>query len=287
MNMETLFSRRLTPEEIKEKVRAFYDVGSPYYLEVWGQHIHDGYYITGRESKEEAQVNLTRLLAERAEIRAGDRILDVGCGMGGSSIWLTENLRAVTAGITISPEQVEIAERLARERRVDSSFQVMDAENMHLDQTFDVVWAVASMTHLRDQGSFVQAATRLLNRGGRFVVFDWMLGEDIADAEGDQLIGRVSEGMLLSSLHAIATYADWFDEYGYRILYSEDITEHTRKTWDDVLVMARNPAVWRLVFRATAEVRSGVLDFLKTISPMKRAMQQGKLISGAIVAEKI
>ena len=102
---KTSFSNYPISTAIREKVQRFYDLGSPYYYEIYGEHIHDGYYVTGRESKEEAQENLIRLLVEKARIKRGARILDVGCGMGGSSIWLAENLGAVTVGITISPVQ--------------------------------------------------------------------------------------------------------------------------------------------------------------------------------------
>ena len=77
---------------IKESIRRFYDIGSGYYSEIYGKHIHDGYYITGRESRAEAQENLIRYLVEKAGIPRCAGVLDVGCGTGGSSIWLARNL---------------------------------------------------------------------------------------------------------------------------------------------------------------------------------------------------
>lgn len=118
--MRTSFGNNLTGRTIREKVQKFYDFGSPLYFEVYGQHIHEGYYVTGKESKQEAQENLIKLLAEKARIAKGARILDVGCGMGGSSIWLAKNLGADTTGITISPVQVEMAKKLAQEMKVDA-----------------------------------------------------------------------------------------------------------------------------------------------------------------------
>lgn len=118
--MTTNFSKEMTNESIKEKVQKFYDLGSPLYLEVYGRHIHDGYYVTGKETKQEAQENLTRLLVEKARIKKEAKILDVGCGIGGSSIWMAENIKATTVGITISPVQLEIARKLAQDRKVNS-----------------------------------------------------------------------------------------------------------------------------------------------------------------------
>jgi tocopherol O-methyltransferase len=118
----TSFSKDLTGIGIREKVSKFYDLGSPLNLEVYGRHIHDGYYITGKETGQEAQENLTRLLVEKARIENRAKILDVGCGIGGSSLWMAENLEATTTGITISPIQMEIARQFAKDLKVNSSF---------------------------------------------------------------------------------------------------------------------------------------------------------------------
>lgn len=281
------FSNYSINTSIREKVQRFYDLGSPYYYEIYGEHIHDGYYATGRESREKAQENLIRLLVEKARIKRGARILDVGCGMGGSSIWLAENLGAVTVGITISPVQVEMARKLAQDRGVKSSFLLMDAEKMLLTDSYDVIWAVAVLSHFRNQENFLKSATKLLNQRGKFVIFDWMVDEDIVDWPNDRHIKLVSEGMLLSSLYPISTYLKWFIKYGYRITYSEDITDHTIKTWDAALSVIKQPAVWKLVYKVTSEERKEALKFFKSLRPMKLAMQQGKLKSGVVIAEKI
>ncbi len=66
----------------KVKIVKHYNIVSPYYLELWGEHIHHGYWITGDESKDTAQVQLIEHLAELAEIKYSADVLDIGCGMG-------------------------------------------------------------------------------------------------------------------------------------------------------------------------------------------------------------
>jgi tocopherol O-methyltransferase len=285
--MTTSFSKNLTRTSIREKVRHFYDLGSPLYFEVYGEHIHDGYYITGQETKHEAQENLTKLLIEKARIKKGVKILDVGCGVGGSSIWMAENLGATTVGLTISPVQVEMARKLAQDRRVNSSFLLMDAQNMYFDDKFDVIWVLAALTHFRNQPDFIKLATRFLNKGGKFIIFDWMLDEHVTDAQNDRYVKPVAESMLLSSLYPLNSYLKWFINDGYRILYAEDVTDRTIKTWDVALSVIKEPAVLKLASRITKEEIGEVLKFLKSISAMKLAMQKGKLKSGIVIAEKL
>jgi len=285
--MTTSFSKDLTGKSIREKISKFYDLGSPLYLEAYGRHIHDGYYITGKETKQEAQENLTKLLAEKARIKKCVKILDVGCGVGGSSIWLAEKYGATTVGITISPVQVEIARKLAKEKGVDSSFLLMNAEEMHFDETFDVIWLLAAATHFRDQQKFIKLATKSLNKGGKFIIFDWMLDEHVTDPLNDQYIQTVADKMLLSTLYSLNTYLKWFIDNGYRIIYSEDVTAHTIKTWDDALSVIKQPAVLKLAARVTKKEVGEIFNFLKSIGAMKTAMKKGKLKAGIIIAEKL
>jgi tocopherol O-methyltransferase len=270
----------------KELIRRFYDTGSPYYAEMWGEHIHDGYYITGRETRGEAQENLVKYLADAARVKAGDRVLDVGCGIGGSSVWLATNIGAATVGITISPVQVDMARKTAAARRADCTFLLMDADEMDFDDEFDVIWAVAVGTHLADQGRFIEKATRFLKPQGRFVVFDWMLGECTAGVPRDRSIEDVCRGMLLASLHSLSEYRLWFTGLGYRIVSEEDVTGFTARTWDDALSLVRRPVVWKFLAGLGMEDINHGLAFVRGLGAMKTSMEQKRLVAGAIVGER-
>ena len=257
---------------IAEKVKRFYDVGSPYYLKLFGKHIHDGYYLTGKESKEEAQENLIKLLVDKAKIQAGSKILDVGCGIGGSSIWLAKNLNARTVGITISPGQVEIAQKMAQEQNANSSFLLMNAEEMDFPEPFDVIWLVAALTHFKNQENFFELAARNLKKGGKFIFFDWTIDEDISDPGKDQDIQSIIDGMVLANLYSNNNYLQWLMEAGYRITYAEDITAKTLKTWSVALYLLKKPATWEYAYKIAREEGTEVFSFLKSLQTMKKSM---------------
>jgi tocopherol O-methyltransferase len=296
--MDTYFNEARLPEmkpaidgnvaqsPIKQKIRRFYDIGSPFYSQIYGEHIHDGYYLTGKESKGEAQENLTKYIAEKARITKGERVLDVGCGVGGSSIWLAKR-GAITTGITLSPVQVEIARKRASKEKVNSQFLLMDAEQMDLQNGFDVVWLVGALTHFEAQEQFVRQAARLLDKKGRLVIFDWMADEGVTEVHSDRRLKLVLEGMLLPDLHSMNAYLGWLIDSGFRLVYAEDITSRTAKTWEDALYVVKQPAVWKLAYKLAAEEGKEVFTFLKSLRAMKLAMQEGKLKAGVIVAEKI
>jgi len=74
----------------KNKIIELYDVITPTIL-LWGEHLHQRLLIVGDESKEKAQLQLVEHLAQLADIKHGSEILDIGCGMGGSSLFLARN----------------------------------------------------------------------------------------------------------------------------------------------------------------------------------------------------
>ena len=71
--------------------------------------IHYGYYDSEHRTYPQASQNMNRVLAEKVGMRAGARVLDAGCGIGGSSIWLARNCGAQPTGITITASQCERA----------------------------------------------------------------------------------------------------------------------------------------------------------------------------------
>ena len=131
---------------IKDRIRQHYDIASPYYYSLWGEHLHHGYWVKGNETKEEAQIALVEHLAKLANIHQGCRLLDIGCGYGGSSIYLANTYKAKTDGITISSVQVEMATQRAAKLHVDSHFFLMDAQNIALPGPYDVIWSIESIS---------------------------------------------------------------------------------------------------------------------------------------------
>ena len=106
----------------KEKIREFYDFVSSHFHELWGEHLHHGYWIRGDETKERAQIQLIEHLAQLAKIQPGRTILDVGCGTGASSIYLAKHYKVEATGITISPVQVSLGESGGRQGRCERNF---------------------------------------------------------------------------------------------------------------------------------------------------------------------
>src|SRR5262249_51577782 len=123
-------------------------------------------------------LNTNRVLADVARIGPDARVLDAGCGVGGSAVWLARHTGARVLGLTLSPRQARHARAFARHHDVARQVEigVRDYLHTHLpDRSFDVVWALESSCYAADKRAFLREAFRLLAPGGRLVLGDGFL----------------------------------------------------------------------------------------------------------------
>jgi MPBQ/MSBQ methyltransferase len=149
----------------------------------WGEHIHLGHYGSPPKSKDfiAAKYDFVHEMVRWGgldKLAAGTTVLDVGCGIGGSSRILAKDYGFDVTGITISPQQVKRAQELTPEG-INAKFQVDDAIALSFpDASFDVVWSVEAGPHMPDKAAFAQELLRVLKPGGILVVADWNQRDD-------------------------------------------------------------------------------------------------------------
>lgn len=164
---------------LQQQIKQFYDASSSLWEQIWGEHMHHGYYgADGKIKKErrQAQIDLIEELLQWSGVQQADNILDVGCGIGGSSLYLAQKFDARVTGITLSPVQASRAAERAREAGLGTkaSFQVADAQNMPFaDNCFDLVWSLESGEHMPDKTKFMQECYRVLKPGGKLIMVTW------------------------------------------------------------------------------------------------------------------
>ena len=145
---------------------------------LWGEHIHLGFYTpgVGYIDFRKAKVQFVHQLVKWSgldKLPKGSRILDVGCGIGGSSRILAKYYGFNVTGITISPAQVKRARELTPPE-LNCNFQVMDALDLKFeDGSFDAVWSVEAGAHMNDKAKYADEMLRTLRPGGYLAVADW------------------------------------------------------------------------------------------------------------------
>jgi tocopherol O-methyltransferase len=266
-----------------EAIARHYDRLSFLYRTFWGDHIHHGYWDSS-QTQNEAQIALIEKLATRAEIRPGAQVLDVGCGLGGSSIWLARELECPVLGLTISPVQLEMARKRAAEEGVSDRvrFELEDANAFEYVESFDAIWVIECSEHLFDKRGFIRRAAAALRPGGVLAVCAWLRSDCLESAEHRDMVNRVCAGMLCPSLASKSEYCAWMREAGLRMRTADDITRSVSRTWDVCLKIARTPVVRRIL--NTAE--SDTLEFVKSFADIAQAYDEGAMSYGMFTAVK-
>lgn len=267
----------------KHVIRSHYNLTTPFYWLLWGPHIHHGYW-DGNESPRQAQVQLTERLAALAGIGPGQRLLDVGCGMGGSSIHLAKMRGCRTVGITISPLQCRWAATSARWQGTadGSTFQCADAEQVEFAaDSFDVVWSVECTEHLFDKRRFFARAAKWIRPAGTMAICAWLAGDDLDDARSWQ-VHDVCEGFFCPSLGTTQDYVDWIEASGLVVTSVQDWTDHVAQTWE---ICQRRVARSHVRGLARMLHRDSAM-FLDRFGTIVDAYRSGAMKYGCFVAKK-
>ena len=263
----------------KSRIVEHYDRVSPYYHSLWGEHIHHGYWIRGDESKEAAQLQLIEHLASLAGVQQGSEVLDIGCGFGGSSLFLARKFGATTTGVTISPVQVEMANRAAVAAGARSTFLLMDAEDLRFEKQFDLLWSVESISHYQNIEKFFASAARFLKPGGTFALTDWFKRENLSPNEYRKFIAPIDDGMMVE-LHTMDDYAAYLESSGLQIVSREVLTQNCAKSWDIGLDIVKDKAFWALA----AQWGTDFITFLRAFRAVRSAINSGAFVVGLFVA---
>lgn len=272
------------PTVDKRVIRFHYDLSTVFYRLLWGPHIHHGLW-TADESPRRAQQQLTDTLCRLAQIHAGQRVLDVGCGMGASSIHLARRHQCQVVGVTLSRFQQVWASlgSLVAGASKNTRFRRADAEQLDWPrESFDVVWSIECTEHLFDKPAFFRRAADWLKPGGRVAICAWLAGDEPLDADQRQLAYDVCEGFYCPSLGSQSDYVGWLEDAGLIVEECQDWTDRVAETWE---ICKRR--VQRTKVRALAKlIDSDTVLFLDRFEAILRAYRTGAMRYGCFVARR-
>jgi cyclopropane fatty-acyl-phospholipid synthase-like methyltransferase len=192
--------------------------------------LHYGYWEPGITTHSQALLNKNRIMAEVAGIKTIDHVLDAGCGIGGSSIWLAKNIGCRATGVTVSSEQVAHAEKNASRHGVSEKvgFEVADfCKTPFPDESFDVVWAVESSCYATDKRDFFKEAFRVLKKGGTLIACDGYATRREFNADEWQAVMDCLNGWAVPNLSTVDEFQSGMEECGFSDVYIVEATAET------------------------------------------------------------
>ncbi|XP_078438165.1 gamma-tocopherol methyltransferase [Wolffia australiana] len=247
---------------LKKGIAEFYDESSGLWERIWGEHMHHGFYEPGQTAAiADHRVAQIRMVEEALRFAAvpdepGKRpkkVVDVGCGIGGSSRYLARKYGASCRGITLSPVQAARAQAISdAEGLADKvSFQVADALDQPFpDSQFDLVWSMESGEHMPDKAKFVGELARVAAPGGIIIIVTWCHrdlkpGESSLSADELKLLGRICDAYYLPAWCSAADYVKIAQSLSLQDIRTADWSENVAPFWPAVI---RTALTWRGFF---------------------------------------
>lgn len=270
---------------LNDGIAAFYDRTSGLWEEQWGEHMHHGFYgPQGDERKDhrQAQVDLIEELLGFAGVHQARRVLDVGCGIGGSSIHLARRFDARARGVTLSPVQARRAQERAKRAGLDDvQFQVADALQLpYDDESFDLVWSLEVGEHVPDRERFIAECARVLEPGGHLVLVAWChrpVPPALTTSER-RLLALISHAYHLPAWVGLETYRNAAHGAGLADLQVADWSSAVSPFWPAVVRAALRPAgMVALAHAGWPAVRGALTMGLMVLGSRRKLIRYGVL----------
>ena len=279
-----------------QDIREFYDASSGMWEQIWGEHMHHGYYGKNGNYKLErrqAQIELIEelILWSGCDLdKAPENIIDVGCGIGGSTLHLAQKFGSQATGITLSPVQASRAKERATEAGLDNHvrFEVANALEMPFaDNTFDLVWSLESGEHMPDKTKFLAECYRVLKPGGKIILATWCHRETKSLA-GDLTVNEIAHLKEIYRVYclpyviSLGDYRQIALECGFNNLKSDDWSISVAPFWDVVIDSAITPKAITGLVKAGWQTIQGALS----LNLMSRGYAKGLIRFGLVSATK-
>lgn len=221
----------------KKNILRFYKYYWPI-CERWGDvyntlGMHIGYYEKDTKNSSEASLRMNEYIGKLLDLNKNQpqSILDAGCGIGGTCIYLGKLYPNVKfTGITIVPDQVELAKFFSKEKNVKNvDFFLKDFTDTNFPScSFDGVFALEAIAHAQNKKKFVEETHRILKNNGKLVV----IGQFQTNTSLNPLIEKLYRFTLKSggvpNLISVETFSTYLKENGFNNIKIIDISKNVR-----------------------------------------------------------
>ena len=267
-----------------EAIKKYYSDTQFEYRLVWNwrsKHtpaLHFGYYDEKATNHHRSVIRANEVLAEMGNIQNGTRIIDAGCGLGHSTLWLAEHFNARVTGITIVPRQVETMKKFIEKNKINNvDFIEASYFNMPFeDNSVDVVWAIEAICHAKDKFQFYKEAYRVLKPGGKLLIGENLRTARPMEHEKEELLKEIFHSWAIPDLDTAEEHRSHALGSGFRSFENKDVTGNMIVSYRNLEEMCKR---WAWLNK--------LLHSLGIISTVRRDNMLGSLKQYKAIKEKV
>jgi tocopherol O-methyltransferase len=223
------------PEPTIEAIAGHYDSLDRFYRDIWGEHVHHGLWLSGRESSEEAVLQMSRRVLDRLELPPSASVADIGCGYGATARLAAEDYGARVVGFTVSAAQKFHADRFAVSRGA-VEIRLQDwAEAEFADGSLDAAFALESLEHFSDKAGFARKMRRAIKPRGRLVIATWLRADRVSAWSQRHLLDALCREGRQPPLTTADALGAVLHSAGFCEVEFEDLTAQVAKTWNLII----------------------------------------------------
>ncbi|MDX1476590.1 MAG: methyltransferase domain-containing protein [Saprospiraceae bacterium] len=236
--MESPKTQRERSNALEEKVRDYYDDNTKLFLKLGAgggtRSIHQPLFMRPEMSYAEAMHAQHALILHQLDPRGQPcHVLDLGCGVGASLLYLADNTRepVTFTGITLSPRQAVAGHAAVRRAGLERRITIRVGSFLNLPADLGEVhlaFAIESLIHATDLPEVITQLSRRMAHHGRLVIFDDFLRRPAGNQREKQILHRFRNGWQGYGLCSVADFIDTAVRHGFSMLDQRDLTGYLR-----------------------------------------------------------
>lgn len=203
-----------------------------------GTHgLHYGFWQQNTKNAAEAIINTNNFVQQALQINNKDSVLDAGCGVGGTSIYIAEHTGAEVTGITLSEVQLQQARKLAEKTDLAeqvSFFKQDFTQTKFAGSTFTKIFGIESICHAQQKIDFLREAYRLMKKGGRLVVVDGFLEKKKLSNKEKEIYSKWLAGWGVPNLATTESFRRDLKKSGFKKIKYIDMFNKIKKSRDRI-----------------------------------------------------
>jgi len=236
----------------------------------------------GRDSA----VNINDYIFQAAYLPPQPKVLDAGCGFGGTIFQLYEKSAGRFDGLTISPVQWRVAQEEVRRRGIQDRcrFYLQDYDRPP-NNNYDAVIAIESLIYSADIPKTIYHWAQAMKPGGKLIVVDDVL-VDSARGMATEEMDKLGQHLRLSSILSEQVFLSALQKASLKVIYEKDLSSFVKKQsrWQ----ISLREATYRLLFILIplSSFRSVLSAYIGALA-VQRLYAKGRMRYIMLIAEKM